>query len=1453
VFEANLSGELISRAANSFPKLLVQLAPPYPPKLIALSSDRSAHGVDLSLEQLEDRMESVIERIERAKFTGKGDQLEVVSLYTYYAGRIMDAFCDTLAMQTTARRSDAQTTLLPMPSVVAPKAERLRLPEGQQLLLRGMSGFHEGASYYGVVDETEQGVRRVLAGASGLKWRRTGGEKPNHGEELKHKGLASGLTKRTEFTREEWDAFGIKDLRMEHFIKSGPSYFQPAAGYGSELYFDTCAQVVLPWLPDAVTRNCESEHRRNVDELIRLCNTASKLSGELPDDKALVKENKKGIESLLALKEDKKGKKGIEQLYDPTFAKILKYLEEHLLLGMAVRRRRSGVSCSTVMEKMAPMMAWPTKGNHFFGELLDQVNRLQQSIAVVAADHWMNEARLKAERNVEQVKHELDQTGQDASEARERRMQNLQVELAEKTKELEQKTTEWKTAQDDKQTQKHLQNEKEALRLLLPKVRTAVSQVKTEAEGLAAESLRAGGAVGVRRYVVGQLLTVRICPKWCDAEVEETAREGSFVHIVRCQGDATPVSLELHPWSHAPRELPMEAFEALRIWHIQKLRASHAFIVDALSGAKLDALEQCIPIGVIKQQQQLHGKGLHRHEPLQQLFRKGLETIGNEGYVKYDAKSLSVWLREAHETRLAGGACNQPCATRLTAGPAAGKTTLLSQVVMLSLDGELVPILVKVQRLQQRLIDSPDAFASAWNFVDAFLRLEHSENIEYYRMLRQAMMARRALVLLDGLDEGGQKRTEIERHVTEVLAPQGHVMLCTSRPQGDDAAARFAAFRRLELLPLSDEQQEEALKQRLGVEAIKVLRPYIHDKVPRDENGNRVTANPLMCAIASRVHTPLTSSLPYPYQPYRCVVSSLVLDCWRRLSMVASVYTLFKGRVDENRVRIPMPKTIVDLYANASDAMLARGGVTSPALRELLQAVLLLAHMMKRREFGVEHIDMAATIVGSSRETLDEMHTRVALDQLPLLTVLQADPLLLQSSHLSFQEFFAAKGLCAQGTVLRGEPPWQWPVWWWNALRFGTEMDGFRRGLLSAAGVTSGNLNLCGQLGGHRPMVLKVVAEFVAVLTSLDLSHNDLDENAGKVLASALRSTGVLTSLNLSANRLCGVYHERGERCGSYTATGISEICLALKNNACLTSLNLSWNMLSGFRDNLQDSAVKAICELLTFNAALSWLDLSHNTLGAEGAEAIAAVLPSNTGVHMINLDGFALPVKQPHLVRTLALSNKRSRGLLSRIVITRLMESRQSHNSGEHKPPASLATAKLLAPTIAHGHASASAATCELDKEVKARLLELDDSLHLALKQGDIRLVRVAWLQQRPDTYRIQCRQELEALDNVSPSPLMTSQEAVDLICSGGRAVGALTYGWCSPGRPDPTGVRVQILRSALARFPHIKAIFWECATARSRTALSRTIVSLCSHTKHPFWQFPLALSEPGRRPAQR
>ena len=73
------------------------------------------------------------------------------------------------------------------------------------------------------------GQRNLETKAPGLKWLPAGDTKPTTGRNLEHKKLAEALTRKTEFTKQEWEAFGIKDLFTNHFIKSGNSYFQPAA------------------------------------------------------------------------------------------------------------------------------------------------------------------------------------------------------------------------------------------------------------------------------------------------------------------------------------------------------------------------------------------------------------------------------------------------------------------------------------------------------------------------------------------------------------------------------------------------------------------------------------------------------------------------------------------------------------------------------------------------------------------------------------------------------------------------------------------------------------------------------------------------------------------------------------------------------------------------------------------------------------------------------------------------------------------------------------------------------------------------------------------------------------------------------------------------------------------------------------------------------------------------
>ena len=75
---------------------------------------------------------------------------------------------------------------------------------------------------------------------------------------------------------------------------------------------------------------------------------------------------------------------------------------------------------------------------------------------------------------------------------------------------------------------------------------------------------------------------------------------------------------------------------------------------------------------------------------------------------------------------------------------------------------------------------------------------------------------------------------------------------------------------------------------------------------------------------------------------------------------------------------------------------------------------------------------------------------------------------------------------------------------------------------------------------------------------------------------------------------------------------------------------------------------------------------------------------------------------------------------------------------------------------------------------DVLRALSSIDDRLVEALERGDIRLLCSAWVDQQPDTYRLQFRQELEKL----PGALLPPKKAVALVRRCNRGAGALTYG---------------------------------------------------------------------------
>jgi Ran GTPase-activating protein (RanGAP) involved in mRNA processing and transport len=141
-------------------------------------------------------------------------------------------------------------------------------------------------------------------------------------------------------------------------------------------------------------------------------------------------------------------------------------------------------------------------------------------------------------------------------------------------------------------------------------------------------------------------------------------------------------------------------------------------------------------------------------------------------------------------------------------------------------------------------------------------------------------------------------------------------------------------------------------------------------------------------------------------------------------------------------------------------------------------------------------------------------------------------------------------------------------------------------------------------------------------IMSLDASGENIGLAGGKLIAKALGTsvTGALTSINLSDNKMCGVWTDLYGQHGTYTAEGITAIADAMRVNGGLTKISLA-------RNNLEEEGTKAICEALEQNETLKELDISGNMYGSNiggsaGVKHVAKMLGVNGGLTSINLSG---------------------------------------------------------------------------------------------------------------------------------------------------------------------------------------------------------------------------------------
>ena len=151
--------------------------------------------------------------------------------------------------------------------------------------------------------------------------------------------------------------------------------------------------------------------------------------------------------------------------------------------------------------------------------------------------------------------------------------------------------------------------------------------------------------------------------------------------------------------------------------------------------------------------------------------------------------------------------------------------------------------------------------------------------------------------------------------------------------------------------------------------------------------------------------------------------------------------------------------------------------------------------------------------------------------------------------------------------------------------------------------------------------------QFMAVLTTLRLDHNEIGAEGAIAIAEALKVTAVLTVLSLWLNKI-----------GPEGAKAIAE---ALKVNVVLTNLDLDFN-------NIGDEGAKAIAEALKGNAVLTNLDLDRNNIGPKGAKAIAEALKGNA------------------VLTTLYLGDNNNRTKLTKLDLMHIAGEDLMHNAGK-------------------------------------------------------------------------------------------------------------------------------------------------------------------------------------------
>ena len=679
-------------------------------------------------------------------------------------------------------------------------------------------------------------------------------------------------------------------------------------------------------------------------------------------------------------------------------------------------------------------------------------------------------------------------------------------------------------------------------------------------------------------------------------------------------GSSRPIEVPLDALNHAPLSLPLAPLEAELNRYLLDIQLKHAMVLDAIG-------QRVVP----------HSLALVA-APMT-ASAGGVAEWGGVG----DAQSLVERLNSSYRANLQqeAGEKRIAIAALVSAPPASSKSTLISMVATHAVGARvkagafgLIPIVIRATHLARLMRAHPLAFAASWNYVDAFSSLVYGASSTRHAMLRQLLISRRCMLLIDGLDEGGVTAQgdghglrSIAAHVLEDLVLQGHAVVATASSEevltgaesssssgeagGSDtpaAAGQVAASTRnlwghLAVSSLSDDQQSAMIKQRLAgapklaaqVQRFVDTAMYVSGKAAVQASPQ---ASPLLLSAVIALHQRSSSD----------------------------------GAVDSEGAEAAegggFPTSVTGFLNLAIDAMLSRVDVAERAgpadavfvleQRAILEALAIVAHASGRSGRDVREAELVGHLEG--RTELQGvwliMRRKLALGSLPLLSVLCAKPLSLSISHISLQEHLATRAICNGRWPANMPKPWAWSEWWRGIAKLGCEDDELRAPFGTALLVACKTQDLVIEhVSGHAPTVadalLAMVRQAHAAGSRIRIkvaSKKDAVEAAKAPDEHGPRPKG---ELSLASSEL-----------GGLPANGFAVLVALLAAEPGTSALNLAKN-------GLGPTHAHAVVEGASRGgrSAVERLQLDRNVFGSDGASQLCEALMPSSCERIVDLD----------------------------------------------------------------------------------------------------------------------------------------------------------------------------------------------------------------------------------------